>query len=139
VIEIRKARAEDFTGLVQDPDALRACYNYLNASVTAWTGMIDGGLACIWGLVPPTILSDTAYLWLYTTPVLDQHKFTFVRHSQLMIEKMLEDFPVIVGHVLAGQERSKRWLKWLGVTFKPIEARGHVRLVPFELRRTLRG
>jgi hypothetical protein len=139
-VEIRKALEEDFNGILNDPTSIMVCGAYLRASVTAWTGLIHpSGIACIWGLVSPTVLSDSAYLWLLTTPVVDDHKFTFVRHSQLVLDRMLEDFPTIVGHVLADQTRSKRWLKWLGVTFEPSIQAGSTHLTPFKLRRALRG
>lgn len=140
-VEIRKARAEDFFGLAIDPIGLQACNAYLSASVFAWTGLMEDRIACIWGLVSPTILSESAYLWLLTTPEVDEHKFIFVRHSQLILERMLEDFPLITGHVLSDQPMSKKWLKWLGVTFLPTITGydGVIRLTPFELRRALRG
>jgi hypothetical protein len=92
----------------------------------------------MWGLIAPTIFSEQAYLWLITTDLVDEHKFTFVRHSQMVIRGMLEQFPLIVGHVLWEQSRSKKWLKLLGVKFgRPIE--GKTRIVPFELRRSYIG
>jgi hypothetical protein len=138
-IEIRKTRAEDFLNLGYDAEQLGACHAYLSNSLHAWTGVIEDKIACVWGLIPPSILSDNAYLWLLTTDVVDEHRFTFIRHSQMVVQIMLEDFPTIVGHVLADHERSKRWLKWLGVTFKPSIEAGPTRIVPFELRRALRG
>lgn len=135
--EIRHARKEDFYGVTMNAKELQSCYAYLKASAFAWTGLINKEIACVWGLVPPTILSDSAYLWLLTTPVVDEHRFTFVRHSQMVIEGLFEQFPIITGHVLADHTRSKRWLKWLGVKFMP--AVGEGRLIPFELRRAARG
>jgi hypothetical protein len=97
------------------PGALSTLKSYLNRSIYAWTGEVDGEVACIWGLIAPTILSDKAYLWLLTTDLIDAHQFIFVRHSQLQVQEMLKEFPRIVGHVRAHDDRAKRWLRWLGV------------------------
>ncbi len=104
--------------------------NCLMLSSSIWVGMLDGELVCVWGLAPPTIMSDQAYLWLYTTENLKSHEFLFVRHSQRAVEEMLESFPRIVGHTVAGAEKTIRWLRWLGAKFS--EAEGQ--LIPFTIR-----
>lgn len=139
MISIRPAKLSDFQNIIQGRDALLACGAYFNASLFSWTGLVDEKIACVWGLVAPSILSESAYLWLLTSDLIEEHKFTFVRHSQLVLPGMLEDFPLISGHVLADQARSKKWLKWLGVTFGPAIDRGQTRLIPFELRRASGG
>lgn len=139
MISIRAAKISDFYGIVPDPQGLQACGAYFNSSIFSWTGLADDQIACMWGLISPSILSESAYLWLLTSPLIDEHKFAFVRHSQLVLRSILEDFPVITGHVLADQERSKKWLSWLGVTFKPSIDHGQTRLIPFELRRAISG
>lgn len=82
-------------------------------------GYHDGSLACVWGLIPPTIMSDTAYLWLLTTNIATEHKFLFVRHSQRYIEEALKVYPRIVGDANASDESAKKWLRWLGAEFEP--------------------
>ena len=95
-----------------------------------WVGMVDGVLVCVWGLIPPTLFLDQAYLWLYTTEAVKDHEFIFVRHSQRAVEEMLKEFPTIIGHVKAGEDRSIRWLKWLGAEYS--EPAG--KLIPFIIR-----
>ena len=90
----------------------------------------DGKVLCFWGLIPPTLLSDQAYLWLYTTEHMQGHIFSLVRHSQRAVEEMLKDYPIIVGHGVIGNDRSLRWLRWLGAQFG--EPQGQ--LLPFEIR-----
>ena len=89
----------------------------MHNSTRVWIGCHNNKVACFWGLVPPTLLSDRAYLWLYTTPDLDAHIFLLVRHSQRMVEQMLEEFPIIVGHCGINDRKAIRWLKWLGAQF----------------------
>jgi hypothetical protein len=79
--------------------------------------MDDDLVLGIWGLIPPTLLSDVAYLWLYTTPHLQSHMFMFIRHSQRAVAEIVEHYPLIVGHCLTNNPKAIRWLKWLGAEF----------------------
>ena len=107
----------------------------VNMAAGMWTGYIDGDLVCIWGLIPPSLLSEQAYLWLYTTEELKGHEFLFIRRSQLAVEAMLEQWPTIVGHAVVDNTRAIKWLKWLGATFG--EPQG--KLIPFIIRRKANG
>lgn len=80
-------------------------------------GLVDGDLACMWGLIPPTILSSTAWLWLVTTEIVAENKFLFIRHSQRWIEEALKTYPEIIGDCLLGNTSAQRWLRWLGAEF----------------------
>jgi hypothetical protein len=82
-----------------------------------WLGMDDTKIIAMWGLIPPTLMSDRAYLWLFTTEHLKGHVFMFIRHSKRAVEEMLEEFPLIVGHAKVGSDRSIQWLRWLGAEF----------------------
>ena len=82
-----------------------------------WAGFVDGELVCFWGLVPPSLLADEAYLWLYTTPALEGKEFYFIRQSQLAVEAMLNEYSHIVGHTVTNNAKAIRWLKWLGAKF----------------------
>lgn len=96
-----------------------------------WLGFADGELACAWGLVPATLLSDKAYLWLHSTSKINEHVFLFVRHSQRMVDRMLEEYPVIHGMTDPTNQRTTRWLKWLGAEFgEPIDG-----VMPFFIRK----
>ena len=100
-------------------------------SVTIWAGYVDNKLVGLWGVIPPTLMSSQAYLWLYTTDYLKEHQFVFIRHSQLVIEEVLKEYPSIVGHVLIGANKSIRWLKWLGAKFSHPQGK----LIPFRIER----
>ena len=91
--------------------------NCIQRSAPLWAGFVDGEFVCTWGLIPPTLMSDRAYLWLHVTPALEGNEFAFVRHSQVVIEEMLKDYPIIWGETLAENTRAIRWLRWLGAKF----------------------
>lgn len=105
-------------------------------SVEVWTGYVEGKLICCWGLIPPTLLSNQAYLWMHSTPAVRDHQFLLVRHSQRVIEQMLEHYEKIIGDCLVGAEDSMRWLKWLGADFSEANDNGYC---SFTIRRKPRG
>jgi hypothetical protein len=119
--------------LVLSQDNIWAMEYCFDMSTCIWTGHIDGQLACIWGLIPPTLLSNQAYLWLYTTDVIKEHQFILIRHSQLVMEEILKRYKSVCGHVVfgSGDSKSVRWLKWLGAKFGEPEENG----VPFRITR----
>lgn len=86
-------------------------------SAEVWSGYVDGKLICCWGLIPPTLLSNQAYLWMHSTPAVRDHQFLLVRHSQRIIEQVLDRYEKIIGDCQVGADDSIRWLKWLGAEF----------------------
>lgn len=95
-----------------------------------WVGMDDDVMLGFWGLIPPTMLSNRAYIWFYSNPNLAEHSFIFVRHSQRVIERALQSYPLIVGHCLQSATHSQRWLRWLGARF----LEGDGTFIPFEIK-----
>lgn len=108
----------DYLPMLADIEQETIVRSIRNSSRT-WAGLLDGRLVCMWGLIPPTLMSDTAYLWLITTKHLHGHEFLFIRHSQRAVKAMLEEFPEIVGHTLIENRRAIQWLRWLGAVFGP--------------------
>ena len=119
------------SGLALSSDNEKTLRTCLRLSSLSWVGLVDGRLACVWGLVPPSLLSNQAYIWLNTTEVAEEHQFLLVRHSQIMIRHMLDEYPSLTGHCLFGAERSIRWLRWLGAVFGEPTGKG----IPFVIRR----
>lgn len=89
----------------------------LTNSSRVWVGMKDGKILALWGLIPPTLLSDVAYLWMFHTEHLQEHVFVFVRHSQRAMEQILAEYPTVVGHCARDNTRAQQWLRWLGAEF----------------------
>jgi hypothetical protein len=121
--DIRSLNLNDY-----EREVMRTC---MALSADVWTGYVDGKIACIWGVAPPSLMSSRAYLWLYVTELVKEHQFVLIRHSQVEIQKLLQMYETITGHCVVGSTRSIRWLKWLGATFG--EADGE--LIPFQIRR----
>jgi|SRR5215472_2545499 len=87
---------------------------FIRVSEEVWFGLHDDRVAAVWGLIPPSLISNRAYLWLLTTDIVDHHKFLFVRHSQVVIEDALKRYALVVGHVEVGNHAARKWLRWLG-------------------------
>lgn len=104
-------------------------------SSESWTGYVGEKLICCWGLIPPSLLSNQAYLWMYCTPLIREHQFLLVRHSQRIIEEALLRYPNIIGHCIRSAADSIRWLKWLGAEFGP----SNERFIPFVIRSKVCG
>ena len=100
-----------------DDQSQRIVIDCFMRSEERWIGAVDGKIACVWGLIPPTLLSDIAYLWLYNNELVTQHKFAFVRHSQIQMERMLKLYPNIIGDCVYNNTTARRWLEWLGAKF----------------------
>ena len=94
--------------------AMDAC---LLLSHEIWIGKVKGEIACVWGLCPPTLMSNQAYLWLYTNHLVEEHKFLFVRRSQRWMEEVLKDYKKIVGFCSPDNARAIRWIEWMGGKF----------------------
>jgi hypothetical protein len=113
------------------PEAAQALRYYIRRSIEVRYGYVGDQVACVWGLRPPSLLSDNAYLWLLTTNLVEEHKFLFIRHSQRWIEEALKRYPTITGDVIPPDNwRARRWIEWLGGVFStPIDGRA-----PFVIR-----
>ncbi len=123
----RELILEMHDGILTDED-LRALETCTSQATYLWIGHINSRPVCAWGLVPPTLLADKAYLWLYAGPAIDEYKFQFVRHSMIVMEGMRELYPEIYGVTRADNPRAIRWLKWLGAKYGQPNEKG---LVPF--------
>jgi hypothetical protein len=102
----------------------------MEASTGVWLGLDDNTVLACWGVQPPSLLSDRAHLWLFTTEALQSHVFMFIRHSQRAVAAMLQEFSTLYGWTVRDNVHAIRWLQWLGAEFGP-EYRG---ALPFEIR-----
>jgi len=102
-------------------------FDYCAISGEVWGGWVNDELEAVWGVIPPSFLSDEAYLWLWNLPV--KHPILLARYSRKVIAVLHERWPTLHGHCYLGSS-SFRWLLWLGAEFSQPQAS----LVPFELR-----
>ncbi len=110
---------------------LKKFQQFVLVSQAVWYCEVEGEFIGMWGVIPPTLLSDWAYMWVYTNEKVKEHQFVFIRHSQIAIAQVLEEWREVHGHAEASSSKSIRWLKWLGAEFFEPEGK----LIPFIIRR----
>ncbi len=130
------APSEDYQDVIKRSpvgaaDSMGVLHQYLTLSNEVYICEADGVIACVWGLVAPTLLSSSAYLWFLHTTLITDHPFLFIRHSQTVIQRHLAIYDMIVGHVEQRNRRAQRWLKWLGAEINPNPVGV---FLPFEIR-----
>lgn len=103
-------------------------FDYCAVSGEVWAGYVDGELEACWGVIPPSFMSDRAYLWLLDLPM--KHPLIVARHSREVIRALARRWD-LHGHCLERAEGSCRWLRWLGAEFDP-PTKG---FIPFTIRR----
>jgi hypothetical protein len=129
---LRNLRGLDQPKFARIADPAKEIADMLGRSSRAFVGLIDDKVACLWGIHAKTLLADAAYLWMITTPAVEEHPFVFVRHSQRMAQAILAEYSTIEGHVLVDNAISAKWLKWLGAELEESSIEG---TLEFKLRR----
>lgn len=87
----------------------------LGSSDAAWTGLMDGQVAVIWGVAPQDELErDVGVPWMLGSDLIVQHPRLFLTHCQAAVEEMQALFPILENHVDIRNTVAIRWLKWLG-------------------------
>ena len=77
-----------------------------------FVGMYGNQVICFVGFIPASLLSDAAYIWMYSTPAVTDHKVMVGRFGRRLIEAARERYPCICGHC----SDSRQWLESLGAT-----------------------
>ena len=101
----------------------------LRASSSVWLGFVDEQLVCAWGLIPPSLISHQACLWLLAFPALAGNEFVFIRQSQIAVQEMLKRYPRIYGYTSVDNPKAIRWLRWLGASFRDSEKPGFLQFI----------
>ena len=120
---IREQEAKTIARLGIDPAALvrKALGPF------AYTGLADGRVACMWGIVFDIPLGNFPRLWLLTTPLVEGHRIEFLRESKRFVQWARAEFGTIEGCVDCDNIVSRRWLEWLD--FRAVESyAGYIRM-----------
>jgi hypothetical protein len=111
---------------VMDSDGLtpvRALIREVERSSVAWSWIVDGEVACMFGIISPDMLG-AAYPWFLTTPLVEKHSRQFARACKTLLPELLSAHPRLSGHVDARHALSVRWLRWLGADVREAEKWG---------------
>lgn len=105
----------------------------LRDSTDVWAGLYDGTVGCVFGIKPPTFLSDKAYFWLYTNDeMVSDHVFVFIRGAQRVLDELLKRYAVIHGVVDPKYPKARKWIRWMGGEFNKASGDGPLE---FQIRR----
>lgn len=92
-----------------------ALLSELDRSESAWSWIVDGEVACMFGIMRGHSLMDfAAYPWFLSTPLVEKHRMAFARACRHLLPELLRRHARLAGMVDARHEMSVRWLKWLG-------------------------
>lgn len=122
-------------------DGCRSGIHAVEASFTnsseAVTIQMDGRPIAMFGLVPDSLLGNSARVWFLGTDELARMKKTFVKMSRKYIRDFLRKYPVLWNLVDQRYAQSILWLKSCGAEFSesPIMRGGYPFLL-FSIRRT---
>lgn len=145
-VEVRPLQPGDLDELLRDLrqadyDEVLAASGEVEATVrqspehSIWTlvGLMDGKLACVFGLAPlDGLLGRRGAPWMLGTHELDRHPGVLMRRCRGYVTGMLTHYPHLLNFVDARNARSIRWLKRLGFTIHPAIPYGAAQL-PFHL------
>lgn len=93
-------------------DERKETINFGSRSDPLFVGMYGNQVICFVGFIPASLLSDVAYLWMYSTPAVVDHKVMVGRFGRRLIKAARERYPRICGHC----SDSRLWLESLGAT-----------------------
>lgn len=86
-------------------------------STSAWAGLVDGQVACIFGVCPINLLGRHGSPWLLGTDLIKKHAKAFLSRNMTYVNAMLEVYNVLENHVYVRNTVAIGWLKRLGFKF----------------------
>jgi hypothetical protein len=132
---LREADAKEIiaAGYQSTEAALRSSFS---RSIMCSSVEVEGSVVGMWGVVPDSLLGNSANVWLLGSPEMGKIKKTFVKMSRRVIATYLERFPILWNYVDVRYMATIRWLKSCGAQFsgEPI-ALGGTQFLGFVLRR----
>lgn len=90
----------------------------------AYTGLIDGEPACMFGIVRANLLGGFGVPWLVGTDCVERNARAFLRESRPVFDALRTGYHVLANHVDERNTAAHRWLRWLGFTLLPPEPHG---------------
>jgi hypothetical protein len=99
------------------------------------TALVEGRVACIFGVAPHGSLLDPRGIpWMLGTELVTQNRRALARLAPVYIRVMLQAYPRLVNVVHARNTVAVRWLKRSGFVLGPAFARNGETFHPFEMR-----
>ena len=87
-------------------------------STLCLTVEVEGHPVGMFGIVPQTILSKTASIWLLGSSEIEKIQKTFLKNSRKFIDLFLSYYPYLENFVSCERKRTLKWLKHIGATIE---------------------
>lgn len=125
VVEARAAHIEIIAKRAREADRLELWRGWrhtpeyslahgLRCSSHVWTGMFNLQPACMFGVVPSSLLGGSGAVWMIGTDTLVAHQMTFLRHCRGELARLQLVYRHLWNFVADDNTLAKRWLAWLG-------------------------
>lgn len=113
-VEIRHATDLDQLGgraSVSDP----ILYDkFITDSTATWACLGDDRVGAVWGVISPTLLSDSGYIWATILPWAKAYPIITARAVRSGLRQTLLEYPTLWGLC----EEESHWLRWIGAKFR---------------------
>ena len=131
-IAIEPARAEHVEAILANlrehdkplfasiPEPAEMLCEAIRKSSQSYVGLLNGEAVVLWGVEARTILSDTAFMWMVTTPVVEAHPIPFVRRAAVFIRSVLAEHGQVEGTVVTSNTIAVKWVTWLGAELEEV-------------------
>lgn len=120
-------------------EPMDALLESVKSSSLLWVAEKDGKIEAVFGVGNDGVFNSIGIPWLLATDEFTKHSYRVARRSREIVEKMLEQYPLLLNFVANSNEVSKKWLKWLGFKLEPdfpIKLYSETEIfIPFEMKR----
>lgn len=86
--------------------------NSFHTEVVLWRGEP----CAYWGYRPTSLTSHECYVWMLTTPTVDQCRTAFGKRTVAEFRKLAQLYPRMIVQVDPAHTLALKWLSWLGFT-----------------------
>ncbi len=93
--------------------------NSVKVSRDAWTGLVDGRVLAMFGVVTTTALSRDGCPWLLGSQEVGAHGRAFARFSKEYIRLIAPRYDTLANFVDANYPEAIRWVRWMGFKIEP--------------------
>lgn len=113
-VEIRHATIGDCNAAREVAPDTALFDKFITDSTYIWACAGDNRVGAIWGVITPTLLSDSGYVWAHILPWAKQYPKTTARAVRWALKETQKEYPILWGLC----EEESHWLRWIGAKFK---------------------
>lgn len=86
----------------------------IDLSFSSYSVKWRGKVLALWGYAPVSISGETCWVWLLSTPDIEEAPVAFALASSRVCSQLNETYPILMVLVDPRYEKAKTWLSWLG-------------------------